>query len=69
MPNTGQDILTIIREQLDLSEGDPLADEIKSFVDAVRTRRTPAVTAEDGLRVMELSERIRQSMSTESLPA
>jgi predicted dehydrogenase len=68
-PPAGAKFPVISAEQLDLSEGDPLADEIKSFVDAVRTRRTPAVTAEDGLRVMELSERIRQSMSTESLPA
>jgi len=68
-PPAGAKFPVISAEQLDLSEGDPLADEIKSFVDAVRSRRTPAVTAKDGLRVMELSERIRQSMSTESLPA
>jgi len=68
-PPAGAKFPVISAEQLDLGEGDPLADEIKSCVDAVLTRRTPAVTAEDGLRVMELSERIRQSMSTESLPA
>jgi len=59
---------TISAEQLDLGEGDPLADEIKSFVDSVRTRTTPAVTADDGLRVMQLCEQIRASMSAESLP-
>jgi len=58
---------TISAEQLDLGEGDPLADEIKSFVDSVRTRTTPAVTADDGLRVMQLCEQIRESMSAESL--
>jgi predicted dehydrogenase len=68
-PPPGAKFPVISADQLDLGEGDPLADEIKSFVDAVRTRRAPAVTAEDGLRVMELSERIRQSMSEESLPA
>jgi predicted dehydrogenase len=68
-PPPGAKFPVISADQLDLGEGDPLADEIKSFVDAVRTRRVPAVTAKDGLRVMELSERIRQSMSEESLPA
>ena len=53
----------ISAEQLDLSEGDPLADEIRSFVQSVRTRGIPAVSADDGLRVMELSERIRKSMA------
>ena len=55
---------TISAEQLDLGEGDPLADEIKSFVDSVRTRTTPAVTADDGLRVMQLCEQIRESMQS-----
>jgi len=32
----------------------------------VRTRGTPHVTADDGLRVMELSDRIRISMEKES---
>jgi hypothetical protein len=33
----------------------------------VRTRRAPAVTALDGLRVMEVSERIRDAMRGEGL--
>ncbi|MGO9602591.1 MAG: Gfo/Idh/MocA family protein [Candidatus Binataceae bacterium] len=59
----------ISAEQLDLGEGDPLADEVRSFVEAVRTRGTPAVTAKDGLRVMELSERIRDAMLTDGTQA
>ena len=43
----------------------PLADEVAAFVSAVRDRTTPAVTAEDGLRVMELSERIKREMTIE----
>ena len=39
-------------------------DEIAAFVECVRTRGAPAVTADDGLRVMELSERIRIAMET-----
>ncbi|MGO9451350.1 MAG: Gfo/Idh/MocA family protein [Candidatus Binataceae bacterium] len=59
----------ISAEQLDLGEGDPLADEVRSFVEVVRTRGTPAVAAKDGLRVMELSERIRDAMLTDGTQA
>jgi predicted dehydrogenase len=52
----------ISAEQVDLGEADPLADEVASFIAAVRDRSTPAVTARDGLRVIELIERIRISM-------
>jgi predicted dehydrogenase len=65
-PPTGAKYPLISAEQLDLGEGDPLADEIKSFVEAVRTRGTPAVTAEDGLRVMTLINQIRTSMEPPS---
>ncbi len=65
-PPPGARFPAISAEQLDLAEGDPLADEVRSFVDAVKTRGIPKVTAEDGLRVMELSERIRRSMLTEA---
>src|SRR5579885_427503 len=65
-PPPGAKFPIISAEQLDLGEGDPLADEVRSFVEAVRARGTPAVTAEDGLRVMELSERIRESMLTDT---
>jgi len=52
----------ISAEQIDLGEADPLADEVASFVASVRNRTVPAVTARDGLRVIELIERIRISM-------
>jgi predicted dehydrogenase len=68
-PAAGAKFPTISAEQLDLGEGDPLAVEVQSFVEAVRNRSVPAVTALDGLRVMELSERIREGMLTESPPA
>jgi predicted dehydrogenase len=67
-PPEGAKFPVISADQLDLGEGDPLADEVRSFVNAVRTRGTPEVSAEDGLRVMELSERIRKSMITEASP-
>ncbi|HKN00864.1 MAG TPA: Gfo/Idh/MocA family oxidoreductase [Candidatus Binataceae bacterium] len=68
-PPPGAKFPMISAEQLDLGEGDPLADEVRSFVEAVGTRGTPAVTAEDGLRVMELSERIRDVMLTDAAEA
>jgi predicted dehydrogenase len=64
-PPPGSPYPEISAEQIDLGEGDPLMDEIASFVASVRTRATPAVTAADGLRVMELSERIRKAIQTE----
>jgi predicted dehydrogenase len=57
-PPAGTPFPTISAEQIDLGEADPLADEVASFIAAVRDRAVPAVTARDGLRVMELIERI-----------
>jgi predicted dehydrogenase len=65
-PAVGSSFPTISAEQIDLEDGDPLMDEITAFVDSVRTRGVPRVTADDGLRVMELSERIRVAMEKES---
>lgn len=61
-PPPGSNFPTISAEQIDLGEGDPLADELASFIAAVQTRSAPAVTARDGLRVIELIERIRTCM-------
>ena len=66
-PARGAQFPTISAEQIDFGEGDPLADEVKAFVDSVRSRSTPAVSAEDGLRVMELTERIKEVMLTDSV--
>jgi predicted dehydrogenase len=65
-PPPGSAFPTISADQIDLGEGDPLMDEIVAFVETVRTRGVPKVTADDGLRVMELSERIRLAMEKES---
>jgi predicted dehydrogenase len=61
-PPPGAKFPLISAEQIDMGEGDPLADEVRSFVASVRTRSEPAVTADDGVRVMEISERIRDAM-------
>jgi predicted dehydrogenase len=65
-PPPGGAFPTISADQIDLDDGDPLMDEITAFVASVRTRGVPQVTAADGLRVMELSERIRVEMEKES---
>jgi len=65
-PAPGETFPTISADQIDLGDADPLMDEIAAFVESVRTRGVPRVTADDGLRVMELSERIRTAMEKES---
>lgn len=65
-PPPGGAFPTISADQIDLDDGDPLMDEITAFVESVRTRGVPQVTADDGLRVMELSERIRIAIEKES---
>ena len=41
-----------------VENGEPLRNELESFVDSVRTRKEPEVTGEDGLRAVELAEAI-----------
>ncbi len=61
-PTPGSSYPQISAEQIDLGQGDPLADEIAAFVRSVRTREAPPVTASDGLRVIEACERIRTTL-------
>jgi predicted dehydrogenase len=63
-PAAGSNYPTISAEQIELSEGDPLRDEIAVFVASVRTREPPQVGPADGVRVMELSELIRASINS-----
>jgi predicted dehydrogenase len=64
-PPAGGNFPVISAEQIDLGDGDPLMDEIVAFVGSVRTRSAPAVSATDGLRVMEVSERVRTAIRQE----
>jgi predicted dehydrogenase len=66
-PPPGSLYPVISAEQIDLGEGDPLMEEVTAFVGSVRTRTTPPVTAADGLRVMEVSERILAAIEKESV--
>jgi predicted dehydrogenase len=49
-------------DEHDAGQGDPLRDEIAAFVAAVRTRATPIVSGREGLRALELAERIAASI-------
>jgi predicted dehydrogenase len=59
---------TISAEQVELGDADPLLDEIAAFVASVNSRSAPLVGARDGLRVMELSELIRESIKHDGVP-
>ncbi|MCL5263376.1 MAG: Gfo/Idh/MocA family oxidoreductase [Acidobacteria bacterium] len=46
-----------------VQEDEPLRLEIESFLECVRTRRTPLVTGDDGRRALALATRIHEAMS------
>ncbi|MBF6568751.1 MAG: Gfo/Idh/MocA family oxidoreductase [Candidatus Binataceae bacterium] len=63
-PQPGSPYPVISAEQINLDKGDQLADEIAAFVASVRSRQAPIVSAADGLRVMELTDRIKSVMES-----
>ncbi|MGD0075450.1 MAG: Gfo/Idh/MocA family oxidoreductase [Candidatus Binataceae bacterium] len=62
-PAPGGQYPVISAERVELETGDPLGDEIAAFVASVRSRSKPAVSAHDGLRVIEACERINAAMT------
>ena len=71
---TGTDLLgfpRIEKTETKIEERDALADEISAFLDCVTSRTVPIVTGEDGLRALELAERIHEAIhqSTERVLA
>ena len=52
----------IVAIEHDAGQGDPLRDEIAAFVAAVTSRTTPIVSGREGLRALELAERIAASI-------
>jgi len=52
-------------EQLQVADGDALANEIDAFIQAVRARETPQVTGWDGLRALEVAHVVRECVETE----
>jgi predicted dehydrogenase len=61
-PGHPGDLAEIVGEQRALERRDALADEVAAFVEAVRTRNRPPVSGEDGLRALEVAERIVEAM-------
>jgi predicted dehydrogenase len=61
------DRFSIVRQDMDISPSDYLGDEIRSFVQSVRTRQTPPVTGRDGKRALEVAilikDRLEESLS------
>jgi predicted dehydrogenase len=58
----GKDRFSIVREDKDISPADYLGDEIRSFVDSVRYRKTPPVTGRDGKRALEVAMMIKDRL-------
>jgi predicted dehydrogenase len=58
----GNERSTIVRQDIEISPSDYLGDEIRSFVDAVRTRGKPPVTGRDGKRALEVAMMIRDRL-------
>jgi len=61
----GADGPSLSVSDVDVDDGDALADEISAFIDAVAQHSTPAVTAWDGLKVLEVAHTIVECMTTE----
>lgn len=53
----------ISAEAVPIMKGEPLAEEIRSFCECVKTARTPVVTGEHGMRALELAIRICRQMT------
>ena len=54
-PAPGAGWLGIRAENIEIKEGDALADEIDSFLDCVRLRKLPLVGGAEGLRALEIA--------------
>ncbi|MFQ5682091.1 MAG: Gfo/Idh/MocA family oxidoreductase [Candidatus Binatia bacterium] len=49
-------------ETVEIKDGDALADEIESFLEAVRARHDPVVSGEEGLRALEIASMISEQL-------
>jgi predicted dehydrogenase len=57
-PAPGAGWLGIRAENIEIKDGDALADEIDSFLDCVRSRKAPLVDGTEGLRALEIASMI-----------
>jgi predicted dehydrogenase len=51
--------------KLEVANEEPLQRELADFIGAVRDKRAPGVTGADGLRALQLAQRITDAMATE----
>jgi len=56
---------SLVLEEREVPEADPLEAEIDAFLRAVRDRQPPPVTGWDGLRALEVADVIRESLAAE----
>jgi len=56
----------IVRRELSVELEEPLRRELKDFVGAVRERRAPLVAGVDGLRALDMSLRVIESMDRQA---
>ena len=61
-PAPGAGWLDIRGENIEIKDGDALADEIDAFLDCVRTRTLPLVGGAEGLRALEIASMIRAQL-------
>jgi predicted dehydrogenase len=61
-PAPGAGWLGIRAENIEIKDGDALADEIDSFLDCVRTRALPLVDGDEGLRALEIASMISSQL-------
>jgi predicted dehydrogenase len=61
-PRAPGELAEITVREHDVGEGDPLRDEVQAFLHAVRTRTAPLVGGREGLRALQLAERIAASL-------
>jgi predicted dehydrogenase len=54
----------IVRDQLKVDEGEPLAIELREFLAAVRSRSRPAVDGVEGRRALALAHRVREAIGS-----